>query len=161
MTVDGTVYTDKKAAGSAILEICQHMTNPAPIAIGEYRGFTMSVYFETLSREYRLNLHGALTHQIALGTDIYGNIQRMDNVLSLFEDRRKACEAELDNVMVQFANAKIEVEKPFPQEDELREKQARLDELNISLNMDKRENEVVDSEREDEEIEREISDRVR
>ena len=63
--------------------------------------------------------------------------------------------------MVQFANAKIEVEKPFPQEDELREKQARLDELNISLNMDKRENEVVDSEREDEEIEREISDRVR
>ncbi|MBQ6755326.1 MAG: helicase, partial [Oscillospiraceae bacterium] len=129
MTVYGTVYTDKKAAGSAILEICQHMTNPAPIAIGEYRGFTMSVYFETLSREYRLNLQGALTHQIALGTDIYGNIQRMDNVLSLFEDRRKACEAELDNVKVQFANAKIEVEKPFPQEDELREKQARLDEL--------------------------------
>ena len=158
MTVDGTVYSDKKAAGSAILEICQHMTNPAPIAIGEYRGFTMSVYFETLSREYRLNLQGALTHQIALGTDIYGNIQRMDNVLSLFEDRRKACEAELDNVKVQFANAKIEVEKPFSQEDELREKQARLDELNILLDMGRSQNEIIDSEREDDEPERDTRD---
>lgn len=96
-------------------------------------------------------MKGALSHTVSLGTDIFGNIQRMDNVLGSFEDQMHNAEAQLDNVRVQLANAKHDVELPFPQEEELRKKQARLDELNISLNMDKRENEIIDGDREEDE----------
>ena len=144
MEVEGTVYTDKKAAGSAILAACHAMTSPDPVPLGQYRGFAMELSFESFSKEFCITLKGALTHTTSLGTDIFGNILRLDNLLGGMEERLAACREELENVNVQLANAKQEVEKPFPQEDELKTKSAHLDELNILLNMDKRESEIVD-----------------
>ncbi len=146
MEVEGTVYTDKKAAGSAILAACKAMTSPDPVPLGQYRGFAMELSFESFTKEFRITLKGTLTHTTGLGTDIFGNILRLDNVLGGMEERLIACREQLENVNVQLANAKQEVEKPFPQEDELKTKSARLDELNILLNMDKRESEIVEGE---------------
>ena len=150
MEVEGTVYTDKKAAGSAILAACHAMTSPDPVPLGQYRGFAMELSFESFSKEYRITLKGALTHTTGLGTDVFGNILRLDNLLGGMEERLIACREQLENVNVQLENAKQEVEKPFPQEDELKTKSARLDELNILLNMDKRESEIVDGDKGDE-----------
>ena len=146
MEVEGVVYTDKKAAGSAILAACKAMTNPASVPLGQYRGFAMELSFESFSKEFRITLKGTLHHTIGLGTDIFGNILRLDNLLGSLEERLIVCREQLENVKVQLDNAKQEVEKPFPQEDELKRKSARLDELNTLLNMDKRENEIVDGE---------------
>ena len=146
MEVEGTVYTNKKAAGSAILAACKAMTSPDPVPLGQYRGFAMELFFESFTREYRITLKGALTHTTGLGTDIFGNILRLDNLLGGMEERLISCREQLENVNVQLANAKQEVETPFPQEDELKKKSARLDELNILLNMDKRESEIVEGE---------------
>lgn len=85
-----------------------------------------------------------LTHTTGLGTDIFGNILRLDNLLGSMEERMIACREELENINIQLDNDKQEVEKPFPQEDDLKTKSARLDELNILLNMDKQESEIVD-----------------
>ena len=149
MVVEGTTFTEKKAAGSAILAACQNMTSPAAVPLGQYRGFSMELSFDTLSREYKVSLIGSLTHTAALGTDIFGNIQRLDNLLEGIESHLHDAEAKLENVKVQLESAKAEVTKPFPQEEELKQKMARLDELNISLNLDKHENEIVDGERDE------------
>ena len=151
MIVEGITFTEKKAAGSAILEACQNMTSPAAVPVGRYRGFAMELSFDTLTRNYKVALIGSLTHTAVLGTDIFGNIQRMDNLLDGFEDQMHNTEAQLENVKVQLENARAEVEKPFPQEEELQQKTARLNELNIKLNMDKRENEIVDGDRDEDE----------
>ena len=129
---DGTYYTDK--AGEIVLDGIE----PGTTVIA------MELSFESFSKEFRITLKGALTHTTGLGTDIFGNILRLDNLLGGMEERLIACREQLENVNVQLANAKQEVEKPFPQEDELKTKSARLDELNILLNMDKRESEIVD-----------------
>ena len=149
MIVEGITFTEKKAAGSAILEACQNMTSPAAVPIGRYRGFAMELSYDTLTRNYKISMIGSLTHTTALGADIFGNIQRMDNLLEGFEDQMHNTEAKLENVKVELENAKAEVEKPFPQEEELRQKTERLNELNIKLNMDKRENEIVDGDRDE------------
>ena len=146
MEVEGTAYIEKKAAGSALLAAAHNMTSPDAIPIGMYRGFAMVLSFDTFAKEYRLNLKGQLSHSISLGTDLFGNIQRIDNMLAGLESDLRQCEAQLDNARVQLSNAKAAVNKPFPQEDELKTKLARLDELNILLNLDKRENEIVDGE---------------
>ena len=146
MEVEGTAYIEKKAAGSALLAAAHNMTSPDAIPIGMYRGFAMVLSFDTFAKEYRLNLKGQLSHSISLGTDLFGNIQRIDNMLAGLESDLRQCEAQLDNARVQLSNAKAAVDKPFPQEDELKTKLARLDELNILLNLDKRENEIVDGE---------------
>ena len=163
MEVEGTVYTDKKAAGSAILAACKAMTSPDPVPLGQYRGFAMELSFESFSKEYRITLKGSLHHTTGLGTDIFGNILRLDNLLGSMEERLIACREQLENANVQLANAKVEVEKPFPQEDELKTKSARLDELNILLNMDKRDSEIVDGELDEDAISptRDNSDRER
>ena len=144
MVVEGKTYTEKKAAGSAILEVCHNMTSPDPVPLGQYRGFDMVLSFDSLAREYRITLKGELHHVTGLGTDIYGNIQRLDNLLSVLEERRTACVEQLENVKVQLDSAKEQVARPFPQEEELKTKSARLDELNILLDMDKKDNEVLD-----------------
>ncbi len=151
MEVEGTVYTDKKAAGSAILAACHAMTSPDAVPLGQYRGFAMELSFDSFSREFKVTLKNKLRHTTSLGTDIFGNIQRLDNLLSGFKDSLHVCEEQLENTKVQLADAKAAVDKPFPQEDELKTKSARLDELNILLNLDKRENEIVDGEREEDE----------
>lgn len=144
MEVEGTVYTDKKAAGSAILAACKAMTSPEPVPLGQYRGFSMDLSFASLTREFKVTLKGALYYTTNLGTDVFGNILRLDNLLESMEERISTCREQLENTRMQLENAKLEVDKPFPQEDELKRKTARLDELNILLNMDKRESEIVD-----------------
>jgi hypothetical protein len=146
MFVMGVTYTEKAEAGKAIIEACKKMTNPDPIIIGEYRGFTMELLFDSFNREYKLTLKNELIHTVSLGTDTFGNITRLDNALEGFEVKLQACEEMLQNTKTQMENAKVEVERPFAQEDELKTKSARLDELNILLNMDKKDNELVDSE---------------
>ena len=161
MIMAGGTVTDKKAAGEAVIGLCKSMTNPDPIHIGEYRGFDMELFFDSFSREYKITLKHELRHTVTLGTDIFGNIQRLDNALNSFQEKLTACEAQLENTKVQLENAKLEVQKPFPQEDELKTKTARLNELNAMLNLDKRENEIVDGERAEEEPSRSSDERER
>lgn len=161
MIMPGGTVREKKAAGDAILGLCKSMTSPDPIPIGQYRGFDMELSFDTFSREYKITLIHQLRHTVTLGTDIFGNIQRLDNTLGAFEERMAACVEQLENTRVQLENAKAEVQKPFPQEEELAAKTARLNELNALLNLDKSENEIVDGERGDEEPTRSSDDRER
>ena len=144
MEIEGKVYTDKKAAGSAILEACNAKKNPDAAPLGQYRGFTMELSFNAMRREFEITLKNKMSYSTFLGTDLFGNIQRLDNVLAEMEKRIQTCGELLADTKVQFANAKIAMEQPFPQEEELKTKSARLDELNILLNLDKRENEIVD-----------------
>lgn len=153
MEVEGVIYTEKKAAGSAILAACHAMTSPDAIPLGTYRGFAMDLFFDSFGRQYKITLKNKLHHTVALGTDIFGNILRLDNLLEGMSEQLITCREQLENTRVQLANAKVEVERPFPQEEELRTKSARLDELNILLNMDKPDNEIVDGEISEEEQE--------
>ena len=144
MTVKGVFYSEKADAGNAILEACQAMTTPDPISLGEYRGFQMELYFE--AREYKVKLKGELGYPVTLGTDTFGNITRFDNALESLPKRLEINEQELENTKKQFETAKVDVGKPFNQEEELTAKTARLNELNALLNVDKRENEIVGGE---------------
>ena len=150
MEIKGRVYTEKKEAGAAILDACQAMKSPDPIPLGSYRGFAMELSFDSFSREYKITLKGDLKHVTNLGSDVFGNILRLDNLLAAFPEHKQACMDQLDNTRTQMENARIEVQKPFPQEEELRQKSARLEELNILLNMDKAENEIIDGEQSEE-----------
>ena len=149
MVIEGTKHIEKKAAGSAILEVCQSMTSPDPVPLGSYRGFDMELHFDTMSREYKITLIGSLRHVVPLGTDIFGNIQRLDNTLEGLSGRLSATQDYLANTRQQLEEAKLAVTKPFPHEADLAAKSARLAELNSMLNMDKPENEIVDGERGD------------
>ena len=144
MVIQGKHYAEKKDAGAALLAACKAMTSPEAVPLGQYRGFAMELSFDSFSREFKVAFIGELRHTVALGTDIFGNIQRLDNALEAFPDRLAACAEQLENTKTQMENAKTEVQKPFPQEAELAEKMKRLDELNILLNMDKRDNEIAD-----------------
>ncbi len=146
MTVKGVFYSEKADAGNAILVACQAMTSPDPIPLGEYRGFQMELYFETFSKEYKVKLKGELGYPVTLGTDTFGNITRFDNALEGLPKRLEINEQELENTKKQFETAKVDVCKPFNQEEELQTKTARLNELNALLNVDKRENEIVGGE---------------
>ena len=145
MVVEGVTYTEKKAAGTAILAARKTLTDDnAVIPLGEYRGFQMELSFDPFYKDYTVKLSGVRDCGVSLGTDVFGNIQRLDNLLNNFEYQLKSAQNDLTTYETQLASAKVEVEKPFPQEDELKTKSARLDELNILLNMDKQENEIVD-----------------
>ena len=146
MEIKGVTYTDKKAAGNAILACCQSMTSPDPVPLGQYRGFAMSLSFDTFVKAYTVTLKNELSHATHLGTDVFGNILRLDNLLDGFKDRLRDCENLLENTRAQLASAQEQVQKPFPQEEELAAKTARLEELNVLLEMDKPDNEIVDGE---------------
>ena len=146
ITIKGEFYSDKSAAGAELLYACKAMTSPDPIPIGEYRGFKMELQFDVFEKEYQLLLKGELSYLVHLGTDVHGNFTRMDNVLDSLPKRLSITTEELDNTHKQFELAKSDVDKPFAQEDELKEKTARLNELNALLNVDKRENEIVGGE---------------
>lgn len=143
MTLAGKVYTEKKAAGAELLAMCQNMLTPEPTQVGSYRGLTLELSFDSFSQEYRLTMIGQLRHMATLGTDVFGNIQRMDNLLESLPLKEQACREKLSDLHNQLETAKVEVLKPFPREEELQTKLARLEELNALLNMDKREPEVV------------------
>ena len=147
MTIQGMTYPEKKEAGSAILAACKAKTKPAPEPIGFYRGFELRLEYDVLAKQFRLNIKGELSHFIDLGTDANGNIQRIENAFGSFEDRLHANEQSLITQREQLETAKAEAAKPFPQEDELKTKSARLAELDAMLNMDKRnDGPVLDSE---------------
>ena len=143
MTLAGKVYTEKKAAGAELLAMCQNMLTPEPTQVGSYRGLTLELSFDSFSQEYRLTMIGQLRHVVTLGTDVFGNIQRMDNLLESLSLKEQACREKLSDLHNQLETARVEVLKPFPREEELQTKLARLEELNALLNMDKREPEVV------------------
>ena len=146
MKIGGTLYAERTDAGTAIIDACKAMTSPDPVLLGEYRGFPMILSFDSYGKEYKVTLNGALTHPVKLGTDIRGNIIRIDNVLEGFGESLKSCEANLSSVQAQLEAAKGEVNRPFVQEQEYAEKQARLKEVDILLNMDMHYQVIMDDE---------------
>ena len=146
MMVSGVSYSEKAEAGQAIINACKSMNSPDAIPLGEYRGFQMELYFDTVQRNYVVKLKGETSRDVPLGDDSHGNIVRIDNGIERFEEALADTENSLENTEKQFETAKQEIEKPFTKEEELRAKTARLDELNILLNMDKKENEIVGGE---------------
>ena len=152
MVIGGHTFTEKKAAGTALLDACNALTGTDPVSIGSYRGFQMMLCFDSFEKLFKISMQGALTYKVGLGTDVFGNIQRMDNLLESMPTRQLDYKEKLKNLEIQVENAKQEIAKPFPREEELKEKAARLDQLNILLNMDKRENEIVDGVQDEGEI---------
>ena len=146
LTLAGVTHADKKEAGAALLTMCQTMLSPEATQIGSYRGLTLELAFDTFAREYRLTMIGQLRHTVTLGTDVFGNLQRMDNALEGLPIKEQACREQLSNLQTQLETAKAEVQKPFPREEELTTKTARLEELNSLLNLDHKEPEIVDAE---------------
>ncbi len=146
LTLAGVTYADRKEAGAALLTMCQTMLSPEATQIGSYRGLTLELAFDTFAREYRLTMIGQLRHTVTLGTDVFGNLQRMDNALEGLPIKEQACREQLSNLQTQLETAKAEVQKPFPRETELNTKTARLEELNTLLNLDHKEPEIVDAE---------------
>ena len=146
MTVSGVSYSEKAEAGQAIINTCKSMNSPDAIPLGEYRGFQMELYFDTVQRNYVVKLKGETSRDVPLGDDSHGNIVKIDNGIERFEEALADTKNSLDNTEKQFETAKQEIEKPFAKEEELRAKTARLDELNILLNMDKKEIEIVGGE---------------
>ena len=152
MEVKGVFYSEKADAGKAIIEVCKQMNSPDPIPLGKYRGFETELLFNTAERNYEVRLKGATSRNVPLGDDAHGNIIRLDNGIERFAESLSLAETDLENTKNQLETAKKEVQKPFIQEEELKTKLARLDELNILLNMDKRENEIVGGEPDEGEV---------
>lgn len=136
MTLKGMTYDEKKSAGERLLLACTELSNTEEQLVGSYRGFALSLRFEPFRSEYQAVLKGRLPYPVSLGTDPHGSITRLDNALNAFADRIAHAENELDNLKEQQQAAQAEVEKPFPQEEELAEKSARLAELNAQLDME-------------------------
>jgi hypothetical protein len=136
MTVRGDVLTDKENAGAALVDAFKDVKGLDPVQIGTYRGFTMSLTLEDFGRDYVLTLKGQMTHRVTLGKDPRGNLTRIDNALNGMAERLATVQGKLDSLYAQMETAKQELGKPFPQEAELKQKSARLAELNIALNID-------------------------
>lgn len=153
MQIGDHVYTEKKEAGQAIIEACKAMKSPEPVPLGTYRGLSMELSYSSVSQEFVIALHGKGTYKVPLGTDIYGNITRLDNKMNELPDNLSRCREQLETAKSQLETAKAEAQKEFPQEKELAEKVARLGELNVLLDMDKKDRVVMEEEPETEEIE--------
>ena len=154
MTIKGVTYDEKKTAGERLVLACSELPNAEEKVIGSYRGFELSLRFDTFRSEYQAILKGQRRYPVALGTDPLGNIIRLDNSLNSFPERITAAENELATLHQQQAAAQIEVEKPFPQEEELAEKSARLAELNAQLDVDEKSHDPEQDEEEQEDAPR-------
>ena len=154
MTIKGVTYDEKKTAGERLVLACSELPNAEEKVIGSYRGFELSLRFDTFRSEYQAILKGQRRYPVALGTDPLGNIIRLDNSLNNFPERINSAENELATLHQQQAAAQIEVEKPFPQEEELAEKSARLAELNAQLDVDEKNHEPEQDEEEQEDAPR-------
>ena len=150
MTIKGVTYDEKKTAGERLVLACSELPNAEEKVIGSYRGFELSLRFDAFRTEYQALLKGQRKYTVPLGTDPLGNIIRLDNLLNNFPERINSAENELDTLHQQQAAAQIEVEKPFPQEEELAEKSARLAELNAQLDVDEKSHEPEQDEEEQE-----------
>ena len=154
MTIKGVTYDEKKTAGERLVLACSELPNAEEKVIGGYRGFELSLRFDTFRSEYQAILKGQRRYPVALGTDPLGNIIRLDNSLNNFPERINSAENELATLHQQQAAAQIEVEKPFPQEEELAEKSARLAELNAQLDVDEKSHDPEQDEEEQEDAPR-------
>ena len=154
MTIKGVTYDEKKTAGERLVLACSELPNAEEKVIGSYRGFELSLRFDAFRTEYQALLKGQRKYTVPLGTDPLGNIIRLDNSLNNFPERITAAENELTTLHQQQAAAQIEVEKPFPQEEELAEKSARLAELNAQLDVDEKSHEPEQDEEEQEDAPR-------
>ena len=154
MTIKGVTYDEKKTAGERLVLACSELPNAEEKVIGSYRGFELSLRFDTYRSEYQAILKGQRRYPVPLGTDPLGNIIRLDNSLNNFPERINSAENELATLHQQQAAAQIEVEKPFPQEEELAEKSARLAELNAQLDVDEKHHEPEQDEEEQEDAPR-------
>ena len=154
MTIKGVAYDEKKTAGERLVLACSELPNAEEKVIGSYRGFELSLRFDAFRTEYQALLKGQRKYTVPLGTDPLGNIIRLDNSLNNFPERITAAENELATLHQQQAAAQIEVEKPFPQEEELAEKSARLAELNAQLDVDEKSHEPEQDEEEQEDAPR-------
>ncbi|MEG0179413.1 MAG: SNF2-related protein, partial [Oscillospiraceae bacterium] len=143
MEILGTTHTEKEMAGKAILDACAKMTSPDAILLGKYRGFTMSLYYDSNKNEYRLSLKGTLTHSVSLGSDMFGNLTRIDNLLDKLSEKLENVRQTITDTKVQLENARTELQAPFAQEKELTEKISKRNELNILLNMDEPQSNVA------------------
>ena len=155
MQIGDHIYTEKKEAGQAIIEACKAMKSPEPVPLGTYRGLSMELSYSSVGQEFVIALHGKGTYKVPLGTDIYGNITRLDNKMNELPDNLTRSREQLETAKSQLETAKAEAQKEFPQEKELAEKVARLGELNVLLDMDKKDRIVMEEEPETEEIESE------
>ena len=144
MTINGVNYTEKAEAGQQIIDNCKALTKPDPVEIGEYKGFKMILSFDTFDRSFHLDLKNKLSYKVDLGSDVHGNITRIDNVLNNLENKLEYQKNQLEDTKKQFENAKQEMNRPFPQEEELKQKSKRLDELNIQLNLNEKDKEIID-----------------
>ena len=146
MEVEGKLYSEKENAGKAIIDACTHMTGSDAVLLGQYRGFSMELSYDSRSNEYQITLKGTLSHTVTLGADVFGNIVRLDNALENLAGSLKAEQNSLEETKTQLENARIELAAPFAREEELAEKTARLNEVNILLNMDEKEKVLLDAE---------------
>ena len=163
MTLRGISYTEKAAAGEMLLAICKEYPLSAPIEIGSYRGFKMEIFYDTVGTHYCLNLCGQAKYKVELGSDPLGNLTRIENELAKLHARLEAAQIKLAETIAQLETAKVEVQKPFTFEEELKEKSKRLNALNIELNLDKKDPAVLDAEPEqtEEQPERKCANRER
>ena len=143
--IGNRVYTDKKEAGAALIDMCRSAKQPnMAVTIGEYQGFKMSVSFDSFFSKFTVNLKGSISHEVEIGTDPLGNLQRLSNALEGMTGKMEMVAQKLENVEHQLETAKVEVTKPFAQEAELAEKLERLTELNALLNMDEKGGDRID-----------------
>mgnify|MGYP002609185752 CR=1 FL=1 len=145
MTIDGFGYFEKEKAGNALIERCKKMTSEEPVNIGDYRGFSMELSFDSFQKLFYVTLVGSLSYKVELGTDVFGNIQRIDNALDGFEKRLETEKEKLANTNTQYETAKVEAKRAFPQEAELQEKTKRLAAVEALLKMDKKDDNVIDT----------------
>lgn len=145
MIIKGIEYTEKEQAGKAILEACKTKTNPDLEDIGEYRGFRLELGFNSVEREFTMTIKNKYSYNIMLGSDVYGNITRINNALEAIKDKIPDERLRIEDIEKQLENAKIEMQKPFSQEELLDEKMKRLEELNILLKLDEKEKQVLDT----------------
>lgn len=144
MILKGMSYIDKQEAGIKILKLCKEMKSPNPIPIGNYRGFEMEMYFDTLNRSFNIILKNNMSYEVPLGSDTYGNLIRIDNAIDGIDKRLDITKNNYENIKVQFEHAKEECEKEFPQEEELQTKVKRLEQLNVELNINEKTPEILD-----------------
>jgi uncharacterized membrane-anchored protein YhcB (DUF1043 family) len=144
ITILDKSYTEKEAAGKAIIDVCTKMTGSDAVSLGQYRGFSLVLMYDGTRNEYRMTMKGTLSHTVVLGADVFGNITRMDNALESFSEKLENVREDLENNKVQLENARTEMETPFAKEAELTQKAARLKELNILLNMDQKDKALFD-----------------
>lgn len=144
MKINGKMYYEKKEAGQALIEACKAMKSPDGVPLGDYRGLRMELSYNSFAKNFVVTLKGTGIYHVSLGTDIFGNVTRIDNEIEKIPDKLEQCRVKLETIKEQLETAKVEAKKEFPKEKELSEKVARLGELNALLDMDKNDKVLLD-----------------